>query len=574
MTIHQLLKNYWGYDQFRPLQEEIIQSVIDGKNTLAILPTGGGKSICYQIPGLYKPGICLVVSPLIALMKDQVFQLRKRGITAFAIYAGMTRKEVIQTLETAAHSNCKFLYVSPERLSSSNFIQYIQQLPIDLIAVDEAHCISQWGYDFRPAYLKIAGIKELFPEAAMIALTASATPNVQQDICAQLGFEDTRVFKKGFFRPNLIYRVKESNDKINHLIQLINHVNGSCIIYCRNRRKTKFIADILLQNNISAHFYHAGLAQEVRDQRQEDWIKDKVPVMVCTNAFGMGIDKPNVRLVIHIDLPECIENYYQEAGRAGRDEQPAWAVLLYDQQDLSDLKEQVEKRFPPLEEVRTMYKSLMNHLQIPINYGKGHYYKIDLTTFVKNFNLDAFKITHGLKLLEQEGYLSFNEQVFTPSKVIFVADREWLREFQEKDEVLSKLIGNLLRHYEGIYDVETAIHEKTIAYWLKTDEVTIRQQLKQLAFYGIIEYHPVENTPQVYLLEDRVALEAVTIQQELFDFRKEQFAQRTSAMTEYATQQKHCRSKFISNYFGEKLTQDCDVCDVCKQKIKNRQLQD
>lgn len=574
MTIHQILKDYWGYDQFRPLQEDIIQSVLKGNDTLAILPTGGGKSVCYQVPGLLKPGICLVVSPLIALMKDQVFQLRKKGITAFAIYAGMSKKEIIQTLQTAAASDCKFLYVSPERLSSTNFIQYLEQLSIDLIAIDEAHCISQWGYDFRPAYLKIASIKEVFPNASMIALTASATPLVQKDICEQLGFEDTNVFKKGFYRPNLIYRVKESDDKINHLIQLIQFVKGSCIVYCKNRKKTKFIADILIQNNINAHYYHAGLTQELRDERQDDWIKDRVPVMVCTNAFGMGIDKPNVRLVVHVDLPDCIENYYQEAGRAGRDEQTAWAYLLYDQKDIIELKSQVEKRFPSLDQIRLMYKSLMNHLQIPINYGKGNYYKIDLQTFVKNFNLDAFQITHGLKILEQEGYLSFNEQVFNPSKVIFIAERDWLNEFQEKNEDLSKLISNLLRHYEGIYDIETSIHEKTIAYWLRTDEATIKHQLKQLSYYGIIEYYPVENTPQVYLLEDRVAIEAVNIQKELFEFRKTQFSNRIDKMIEYVNQNNQCRSGFISEYFGEELTIQCEGCDVCKKKMTKGVLQD
>lgn len=573
MTIDQLLKKYWGFDQFRPLQEDIIQSIIDGKDTLAILPTGGGKSICYQIPGLYKPGICLVISPLIALMKDQVFQLRKRGITAFAIYTGMSKKEVFETLQTAAQSDCKFIYVSPERLSSPSFTNYLEQLPIDLIAIDEAHCISQWGYDFRPAYLKIIQVRTLFPTASIIALTASATPLVQKDICEQLGFEDTQVFKKGFFRPNLVYRVKESDDKINHLIQLIQHVKGSAIVYCRNRRKTKFIADILIQNNIPAHFYHAGLAQDIRDQRQDDWIKDKVPVMVCTNAFGMGIDKPNVRLVVHVDLPDCLENYYQEAGRAGRDEQLAFAYLLYDQQDIIELKSQVEKRFPTLEQIRLIYKSLMNHLQIPINYGQGNYYKIDLPSFVKNFNLDAFQITHGLKLLEQEGYLSFNEQVFNPSKVMFIADREWLTTFQEQHEELSPLISNLLRHYEGIYDIETSIHEKTIAYWLRTEESIIKQQLKQLAFYGIIEYHPIENSPQVYLLEDRVALEAVTINKELFEFRKSQFEIRSNKMIEYVNQHDQCRSSFISEYFGEHLTTECNHCDICKSKKSKGTLQ-
>ncbi len=566
MTIHEILKEYWGYDAFRPLQQNIIESVIHQKDTLAILPTGGGKSVCYQVPGMFLPGLCLVISPLIALMKDQVYQLKKRNITAFAVYAGMTRQEVQQTMQVARESNCKFLYISPERLSAAYFQSLLQHLPVSMIAIDEAHCISQWGYDFRPSYLKIAAIRELFPSAPLIALTASATPVVQEDICEKLTLQQPAIFKKGFERPNLSYRVKETSDKINAMVQLLQYVKGTAIIYCRNRRKTRQIAELLLQQGIDAHYYHAGLPADQRDQKQEDWIKNKTRVMVCTNAFGMGIDKPDVRLVIHADLPDCIENYYQEAGRAGRDEQKAWAVLLYDQQDITQLEQQVDIRFPELPAIRKMYISLMNHLQIPVQHGQGNYYPIDLQEFVRYFQLDAQQITYGLKLLEQEGYLSFNEQVFHPAKVQVIADRSWLTDFQRQYPSLAPLVSTLLRHYEGIYDIETSVHEKTLAFYHKTSVEEIRQQLMQLRFYGIIDYTPVLTTPQVYLLQDRLPPEAVTIDQEMFEKRKQTFINRVKAMIRYTQLTDMCRSQFISQYFGDQQTKPCGICDICKNQ--------
>ena len=426
--IQKILKNYWGFDSFRPLQKVIIESVLKGNDTLALMPTGGGKSLCYQVPALAKEGMCLVISPLIALMKDQVENIRKKGITAFAIYSGMSRKEIVNTLKVATNSNCKFLYVSPERLETALFKEYLPGMDINLVAVDEAHCISQWGYDFRPPYLRIAALREELPDIPILALTASATPEVQQDICEKLQFKDSpkipasggwegrNIFRQSFERPNLSYSVFEVDSKINKTIEVLTKVSGSAIIYCKSRKRTKEISELLQLQNISSDYYHAGLAQEDRNRKQEEWIQNKTRVIVCTNAFGMGIDKPDVRTVIHADVPDCLENYYQEAGRAGRDGKKSFAVLLYDEKDLHELDDLTTQRFPPLSEIKNVYQAVSNYLQISSNSGQGESYDFDIADFLKKFKLNSHTVLFSLKALEQEGWLAFNEQVFIKKK--------------------------------------------------------------------------------------------------------------------------------------------------------------
>ena len=406
-----ILKQYWGFDKFRPLQEDIITAVLDGTDVLALMPTGGGKSLCYQVPAMAKEGMCLVISPLIALMKDQVENLRRKSITAFAIYSGMSRKEVINTFKVASESNCKFLYVSPERLETNLFKEYLPGLNISLIAVDEAHCISQWGYDFRPPYLRIAALRQELPGIPILALTASATPDVQKDICDKLEFRNHQVFRQSFERANLSYSNFKVDSKINKIIEILRKVAGTSIVYCKSRKRTKEISELLQMQNISSDFYHAGLMQEERSKKQEAWINNKTRVIVCTNAFGMGIDKPNVRTVIHADVPDCLENYYQEAGRAGRDGKISYAVLLYDERDLQELEEMASLRFPSQEDIRNTYQAVANYLQIQTGTGVGQYYDFDISDFLRKFKLTGHTTLYSLKALEQDGWLAFNEQV-------------------------------------------------------------------------------------------------------------------------------------------------------------------
>jgi ATP-dependent DNA helicase RecQ len=586
-AIQTILKQYWGFDAFRPLQEDIINAVLEGKDTLALMPTGGGKSLCYQVPALAMDGLCLVISPLIALMKDQVENLRKKGITAFAIFSGMSRKEVINTFKVASASNCKFLYVSPERLETNLFKEYLPGLNITLIAVDEAHCISQWGYDFRPPYLRIAALREELPGVPILALTASATPDVQKDICEKLkppyppkgGFKNSKseeivngflVFRQSFERANLSYSSFKVDSKINKIIEILRKVPGTSIIYCKSRKRTKEISELLQLQNISADFYNAGIVQEERSKRQEAWINNKTRVIVCTNAFGMGIDKPDVRNVIHADVPDCLENYYQEAGRAGRDGKTSYAVLLYDERDLYELEELAALRFPSLADIRNVYQCVANYLQIPTGTGEGEYYDFDIADFLRKFKLTSHIALYALKALEQEGWLTFNEQVFMPSSAMFKSSKNYLEEFETAHPQLEPVIKTMLRAYEGIFDQPASISERMMAGLMSKGLLTekkeveeVKKQLADLHRFGIIEYKPQKDSPQLFYLRNRIKAEEVTINVVMYNKRKEQFQRKMNEMVSYVKEVTECRSRIIGAYFGDKNIRSCGICDNC-----------
>jgi ATP-dependent DNA helicase RecQ len=561
--IHQILKQYWGFDNFRPLQNEIIESVLKGNDTLALMPTGGGKSLCYQIPALAKSGMCLVISPLIALMKDQVENVRKKGITAFAVYSGMSRKEIVNTLQVASNSNCKFLYVSPERLETALFKEYLPGLHINLIAVDEAHCISQWGYDFRPPYLRIAALREELPDIPVLALTASATPEVQNDILQKLHFQSSHIFRQSFERKNLSYSVFEVDSKINKIMEVLRKVPGSGIVYCKSRKRTKEISELLQLQHISSDYYHAGLMQEERNRKQESWIHNKTRVMVCTNAFGMGIDKPDVRSVIHADVPDCLENYYQEAGRAGRDGKRSYAVLLYDDKDIHELEELVNLRYPSPDEIRKVYQAVANYLQIPSGSGEGEYFDFDIADFLKKFKFNSHTALYALKALEQEGWLAFNEQVFLPSSVQFTVSKNQLYEFEKNYPPLEPVIKSLLRAYEGIFDQQVNISEYVVAGMLKKNIDEVKKLLTVLNQYGIIDYRRQKDSPQIYFLRNRIKTEDLAINMTQYNRRKENFSIRNKEMIRFVKEKTECRSRIIGAYFGDTSVRSCGICDNC-----------
>ncbi len=561
-----ILKKYWGYSSFRPLQAEIIDSILAKKDTLALLPTGGGKSICFQVPGLLQPGLCLVISPLIALMRDQVEQLRKKNITAFAIYSGMDRKEVQTTLLTAAQSNCKFLYVSPERIETTLFQEYLPALDISLIAVDEAHCISQWGYDFRPSYLRIASLKEQLPGVPILALTASATPEVQKDIGEKLLFAKPCYFRQSFARPNLSYSVFALDNVMPKLLQILQKVPGSSIVYCRSRKRTEEIAAQLIAKGIRADWYHAGLPASERQKKQEDWQENRLPIMVCTNAFGMGIDKPNVRTVIHCGIPDCLESYYQEAGRAGRDGQKAYAVLLYTKREWDELTGLSAQRFPNLATIKKVYQALANYLQLPSGTGAGQYFDFDLLEFTQRFGLSTATVLYVLKALEQEGWIQYNEQVFIPSKVQISAERHHLESLTTAYPELDILCKTLLRTYQGIYERPTGISEKQIAFLLKKEPNKLFAQLMQLHQMGVIDYQPRKEDPQLFFPTDRIKTEDLSINNVRYTERKKHFEKSVNSMLQYAEEKQQCRSQLLGSYFGDTLLTPCGNCDNCLAK--------
>jgi ATP-dependent DNA helicase RecQ len=569
-TALQILEKYWGHNQFRPLQEGIIDAVLAKKDVLALLPTGGGKSICFQVPALLKDGMCLVISPLIALMQDQVSNLQEKGIEAAVIHSGMPFMAVKETLQAATSGAYKFLYLSPERIESNLFKEYLPALDISLIAVDEAHCIAQWGYDFRPPYLRIAALRNELPGVPVIALTASATKDVETAILEKLVFKDPLVFRQPYKRPALSYSYFEVESKINKILDIINNVKGSGIVYCNTRKQTKDIAELLQLQKISADFYHAGLSAEDRQEKQKKWMKGDTRIMVCTSAFGMGIDKDDVRTVIHYEMPDCLENYYQEAGRAGRDGKKAYAVLLATKADITKARKLHETRFPAIATIKTIYQSLANYLQLPVGIGEGGYYDFNLLEFCNNFKLDLAVVTQTLKVLEQEGHIQFSENIFLPTQVCFTTSKESLENFEQAYPAFEPLIKALLRTYQGIFDNRISVFEKRLGAICRLDVLGVQNQLQQLAAMGIIEYLPQKETPQIHFLVNRAPAAFLHIDQDLYLSKKEAFTTRINTLINFAINPGSCRSVFIGNYFGDTDKSSCGICDYClaQKKIK------
>lgn len=562
-----ILRQYWGHQTFRPNQESIIQSVLAGKDTLALLPTGGGKSICFQVPALCQEGICIVISPLIALMKDQVQNLQKKGVSALAIYAGMAYRDIDRLLDNCVLGEVKFLYLSPERLVSDLARERIKRMKVSLIAVDEAHCISQWGYDFRPPYLEIAQIREYFPQVPVIALTATATPEVVADIQVKLAFKNQQVFQSSFGRPNLAYIVRPSEAKEEQLVDILQKVPGSAVVYVRNRRRTKEIAQLLQKKRISADFYHAGLTPDERSSKQDAWVSSRTRVMVSTNAFGMGIDKPDVRTVVHMELPDNLEAYFQEAGRAGRDGLKSYAVLLYNQNDRRSLEFQYEQAFPSLDEARQVYRALGSYFQLALGGGQGECYDFDIAVFCQKFQLEAIKTFNCLKLLEQEGWISLSEAVFTPSTLLIKVDKERLYDYQLKNRDLDKVLKVILRSYQGVFSSYVSFSEKKLAEYCKISHEQLQRALQQMQQDQVIEYNPQKDKPQLSYLRERIDAAYLTFDIQLYNFRKSRHAERIQKAIAYA-EEKICRSQQLLHYFGEKEAPTCGVCDVCLERKK------
>lgn len=563
---HDILKKYWGYAEFRDLQEDIIRSVCEGRDTLALMPTGGGKSITFQVPALAMEGICLVVTPLIALMKDQVENLRSKEIKAAAIYSGMTQKEILITLDNCLYGNYKFLYVSPERLSTETFLSRIKLMKVNLIAVDESHCISQWGYDFRPSYLNIADIREHLPDIPILALTATATPEVVEDIQDRLLFPKHNVFQKSFERSNLAYVVRHTEDKNKMLLTMLDKTPGTAIVYVRSRKNTKEISDMLRSNGISADYFHAGLTNERKDLKQAAWKSGECRVIVATNAFGMGIDKSDVRLVVHLDLPDSIEAYFQEAGRAGRDGKKAYAVLLFQKADATKLKKRIRDSFPEKETIRKVYESLAHYYQIPAGGGLGFIHAFDLNDFCTKFKYNFLQAYHSLKILEQAGYIELTEEQDNPSRVYFLTKRDELYHLKLNDTKSDELLQILLRSYTGLFTDYTAIQEEVLAKRLQTNAREIYERLLRLSKLGVIHYIPRKKSPYIIYKVAREETERVALRKEVYEERLERYEKRIGAILSYANQDQVCRSRQLLFYFGQKHAPNCGKCDVCLAK--------
>lgn len=561
-----ILKQYWGYDNFRGIQENIIRSIGEGRDTLGLMPTGGGKSITFQVPALAQEGLCLVITPLIALMKDQVRNLRERGIKATAIYSGMTREEIVIALENCIFGNYKFLYVSPERLDTEIFQIKLRSMHVSLITVDESHCISQWGYDFRPAYLKIADIRQLLPGVPVIALTATATPEVVSDIQQRLQFRQENVFRMSFERKNLAYVVRHTEDKESELLHILQHVDGSGIVYTRNRKKTKEISLFLNRNHITATFYHAGLNDETKDSRQKAWLKGEFRVMVATNAFGMGIDKPDVRVVIHADVPDSPEAYFQEAGRAGRDGMKAYAVLLFCARDKITLKQRVSDTFPEKSYIRKIYEDINFYYQMAMGDGRGCTFAFNIDEFCRNFKHFPVQTDSALKILTRAGYLEYTDEQDNASRIMFTITKEELYRIREQSEDTEKLLRILLRSYTGLFTDYAYISEDNLSTRSGLSKQQIYETLLSLSRQHILHYIPAKKTPYIIYTRERQETERVYLSKEVYEDRKESYVQRINAMIEYAESENRCRSRMLLRYFGEKNEHNCGQCDVCLQQ--------
>ena len=568
MNLQAILTKYWGFSSFRPLQEDIIQSVLEGRDALALLPTGGGKSICYQVPGLAAEGICIVVSPLIALMKDQVQSLRDKGIKAVGIYHGMSRMEIDNAVDNCVYGDVKFLYLSPERLTTEIIRSRLEKMKVNLLAIDEAHCISQWGYDFRPPYLRIAEIRDLLPETPVLALTATATRQVVADIMEKLHFSKTNVFQKSFERKNLAYLVFREEDKLQRLLKICRNVQGTGLVYVRNRKKTREIAEWLKMNGVSADYYHAGLTSLERDAKQNAWMKERTRVIVSTNAFGMGIDKPNVRFVVHMSLPDSPEAYFQEAGRAGRDGYKAYAVLLYNPADLAELESFHKRSYPPLATIKAIYNSLGNYFQLAMGSGKDQSMPFDLLGFSRQYGYDPFLVFNALGFLEREGYIATSEALANPSRIMFTIDNEDLYRFQVANPKYNAFTKLLLRSYTGLFSEFGKISEKDMASRAGIPEAAVIKLLQEMHNMQILHYQRQNTAPLITFLEERMPASAMLISKEVYREREAFSRIRMQAMIQYTSDENACRSGYLLSYFGEEAGQRCGQCDICLERNK------
>ena len=574
MSYHEILKQYWGYDQFRGIQEEIIQSIGAGKDTLGLMPTGGGKSITFQVPAMAQEGLCIVITPLIALMKDQVRNLRDRGIKAIAIYSGMSRQEIIIALENCIFGNYKFLYISPERLNTEIFLTKLRSIKVNMITIDESHCISQWGYDFRPAYLNIAEIRKHLPGVPVLALTATATPEVVVDIQKRLEFAEENVFRMSFERKNLAYIVRATDNKLAELIHILNRVQGSSIVYVRSRRRAKEITEFIVSEGITADFYHAGLDNAVKDKRQKAWQEDECRVMVATNAFGMGIDKPDVRVVVHIDLPDSPEAYFQEAGRAGRDGNKAFAVILYSKADKVTLHKRIPDTFPDKDYIKKVYEHVQYYYQMAMGDGQDCIKVFNLEEFCRTFKHFPVQAHNALKLITQAGYLEYTDEQDNASRILFLIRRDELYRLREESKEIETLLQVILRGYTGLFTEYTYISEAALSIRSGLTRQQIYNILIALSKRRIIDYIPQRKTPYIIYTRERVELERLHIPKSVYEERKERYETRIEAMIEYATSENACRSRILLNYFGEKNEHECGQCDICLEKKRKVSLSD
>ncbi len=567
MLIRNILIKYWGYSAFRPMQQEIIESVMLRKDTLALLPTGGGKSVCFQVPALSMDGVCIVVTPLIALMKDQVVNLKKKGVKAFAIYSGMRLSEVEVAYNACVFGDAKFLYVSPERLSTPAFLENLKRMKVNLLAIDEAHCISQWGYDFRPAYLKIAEVRSFIPKVPVLALTATATGKVIDDIQEKLNFRQKNVLQRSFERKNLTYVVLKEENKLVKLLYILNHSKGSAIVYVRNRRKTKEISNYLNQHKIRSGYYHAGLDSDVREKMQDDWTKGSLPVIVATNAFGMGIDKPDVRAVVHMDLPDNLESYFQEAGRAGRDEKNAFAFILYEDSDVLDLRKRFSISYPKLSEIKNVYNAIGNYFQLAVGSGKDQSFDFDMADFSQKFKFSNLLTFNALRFLEKEGYLFLNEGIKSPSRLLMRMNREDLYRFQVENPFYDHFVKILLRSYSGLFTEYTSINESEIAKRTDLETEAVKSYLARLHKLQVLDYIPKKSKPQLIYGVERLDQASLHISKETYQLRKKSAKQRLQSVIDYV-QDSRCRNQLLLAYFGEKDVKRCGKCDVCRERNK------